>query len=78
MKKYEDLGDYDEDYRIDKIGRAAMDKKARVVFVTDDDPGKADRYIRKLTENFPGIRIISRGSGPVPNCVYVTVGPPSN
>lgn len=81
MTEYHDIADHDEDTRINMIGRVAMEQKKRVAFVTDDtpdDPGKADRYIAKLQERFPGIRIINRGPGPVANAVYVTVGPPVN
>jgi hypothetical protein len=53
-----------------------MREKLVVGFVTDSDHGKADRYIAKLTERFPGIRILWRGNGSVPNTVLVKVGPP--
>lgn len=75
---YKDLGDEAEDERIRQIGECAMREKKTVGFVTDAEQGKADRYIGKLQERFPGIRIISRGAGPVAETVFVTVGPPVN
>lgn len=73
---YADLGDFEEDQRIDAIGHMAMAHGKTVAFVTDADPGKADRYIRKLQERFPGIRVIERFDGPVAGTVSVKVGPP--
>lgn len=78
MTKFVDIADWDEDKRIDIIGHRAMDHLEKVAFVTDDDKGKAERYIRKLEERFPGIRVIERGNGPVEGTVYVKVGPPEN
>lgn len=72
MAKYIDLGDEAEDTRIDAIGKAAMAGHT-VAFVTDSDPGKADRYIRKLITKFPQLRVIDRFDGPVPNTVSVKV-----
>ena len=80
--KFKDIADLSEDERIDQIGRAVMHDRKKVAFVTDlDDDGghsKADRYVEKLTTRFPGIRIVSRGNGPVPDVEYVTVAPPAN
>jgi len=72
------IPDYDEDKRIEMIGHRAMDHKERVGIVTDSEEGKADRYIKKLQERFPGIRILERGNGPVEDSVFVKVGPPEN
>jgi len=78
MTKFVDIADADEDKRIDTIGHRVMVHKETVAFITDDDAGKADRYISKLETKFPGIRVIDRGKGPVPSIVYVKVGPPLN
>lgn len=75
---FKDIADHDEDDRIRQIGEKAMGEKLTVAFVTDDEPGKADRYIRKLQERFPGIRVAGRGKGPVAETVWVKVGPPLN
>ena len=78
--KYADLGDFKENDRIDMIGNAVMkqpasssDKPVIIAFITDNNE-KADRYIKKLQKKFPGIRVIDRFDGPVPNTVRV--GPP--
>ena len=73
---YLDLGDFEEDQRIETIGRTVLEQHKTVAFVTDADPGKADRYIRKLTERFPGLRVLGRFDGPVPDTVTIQVGPP--
>ena len=75
---YKDLADHDEDERIRQIGEKAMKERLVVGFITDDEPDKADRYIRKLQDRFPGIRVIARGKGPVAETVWVKVGPPVN
>lgn len=76
--EYKDLGDEEEDERIRQIGEKTMNEKLIVGFVTDDDKGKADRYIEKLKKRFPGIRVINRGIGPVAGAVWVKMGPPLN
>lgn len=73
---FADIADVDEDKRIDIIGRTVMESQRTVAFVTDSDPGKADRYIKKLQERFPGIVVVERFDGPVANAVTVKVGPP--
>lgn len=78
MTFYADIADYEEDERIGMIGHQVMDHKKTVAFIVDDIKGKAERYIAKLQERFPGIQIIGRGQGPVPETVYVKVGPPTN
>ena len=70
---YKDIADETEDERIRQIGSAAMEGRKQVSFVTDSEPGKADRYIEKLKAGFPGISVVSRGEGPVPDTVYVIV-----
>jgi len=73
---YKDVANLKEDARIEEI--AANVKLGKTVgFVTDADPGKADRYIQKLKVKIPGIVILARGSGPVPKTVMVKVGPPA-
>src|SRR4051794_22600592 len=73
MKGYADLHNLSEDERIDFIGRSVMegpassgDKPVMNAFVVDDH-AKADRYVQKLKQKFPGIRIIDRFDGPVAN-----------
>lgn len=72
--EYMDIADSPEDTRIRLIGEKTMSEKMVVGFVTDDEAGKADRYITKLLERFPGIRVIGRGNGPAEGMVWVKVG----
>ncbi len=72
---YRDIADLEEDDRIDMIGRKVEEQKKTVAFITDSDPGKADRYIRKLLKRFPGIQVLDRIPGPVANTITVKVGP---
>ncbi len=69
---YADMADHDEDVRINVIGKSAMNGR-KVGFIVDDIPGKADRYIRKLTQRFPEIKVTARGKGPVPKTIAVCV-----
>lgn len=50
--------------------------KPLVIGFIVEDHAKADRYVKKLREKFPTIRIIDRFDGPVANTVTVRVGPP--
>jgi hypothetical protein len=79
---YKDLGDSAEDERIRQIGEKAMREKLIVGFIVDSDGEtgfeKAERYIAKLTERFPGIRVTYRGDGPVADTKLVKVAPPLN
>lgn len=78
MKGYTDLASLPEDERIDVIGRSVMEQKLTVAFFVDSDPPeKADRYIQKLVERFPGICIKDKGPGPIPGVLVVKVGPPA-
>ena len=72
MGKFRDLADLPEDERIIMIGEAAMTGKT-VAFVTDSDPGKAERYITKLMTAFPKLEVISKSPGPVPDTITVKV-----
>lgn len=82
MPVFADIADFEEDDRIEMIGKAVMnaprssaDKPILVAFVVEDD-AKADRYIEKLQKRFPGIRVIDRFPGPVPDTVSVRIGGP--
>ncbi len=72
MKQFADLADLPEDKRINAIGNMAM-KGKKVAFVTDADPGKADRYIAKLLARFPLLAVTGRSDGPIPGTVTVSV-----
>ena len=61
---YKDLHSENEDERIRQIGEKCMNEKQVVGFMVDNDlvdMGKADRYIQKLLERYPGIRVQFRG-----------------
>ena len=77
MARYSDLSDLSEDERIKQIGSSVMDvgEYKTVGFVVEDHD-KADRYIGKLKDSFPGINIIGKGPGPIADTVLVKVGPP--
>jgi len=72
---YVDIANMEEDSRIDTIGQTVMKHRKTVAFMTDSDPGKAERYIAKLKAKFPGIRIVDFFNGPVPGAVTVKVAP---
>jgi hypothetical protein len=74
---FADIADHDEDTRIEIIGHAAVDHQQVTGFIVETD-AKADRYVRKLQEKYPLIRIIARSPGPVAGTVLVKVGPPLN
>lgn len=61
-----------EDERIRLIGEKAM-LGGVVAFITDADPGKADRYVSKLLKLFPQLRVVDRFDGPTPGAVTVKV-----
>lgn len=79
MTPYRDIADLSEDDRIQMIGEKTMKAGKVVGFFVDDDslePGKADRYIQKLQERFPGIRVTHRGPGLVAGTTLIKVEPP--
>ena len=83
MQGFTDLGDYEEDQRIEIIGKTVMEaqkpssceKPFMMAFIVENDE-KADRYIEKIKKKFPKIRIIDRLSGPVPNTIAVRIAAP--
>jgi hypothetical protein len=79
---YKDVADYPEDERIRQIGEKCMKEKLVVGFIVDSEGEtgfhKSQRYIAKLTERFPGIRVVFEGRGPVAETVLVKVAPPLN
>lgn len=75
-KAYADLGDLEEDQRIDIIGQTVMRGRLVVGVCVDDVPGKPERYIEKLKKRYPGIRILDQFKGPVKGVVTIRVAPP--
>ncbi len=72
MPPFEDIADLQEDARIDRIA-AEVEKGGTIAFVTDDDPGKLDRYIRKLQLKVRGLEVVDRFDGPVARTVAAKV-----
>lgn len=73
LKGYADVADLEEDKRITLIGETAMKSGGKIAFITDSDPGKADRYIKKLLTRFPQLKVVDRFNGPVANTITVSV-----
>lgn len=80
-----DMYELEEDARIKLIGETVMCKKHDsasaepikiAVMVDHENSTKADRYIQKLKERYPGIRVVSRACGPVPNTETFCLSPP--
>lgn len=76
-----DLASQEENKRIETIGNAVMnapsssaDKPVTAGIIVEDDE-KAERYIKKLKEKFPKIRIIGKTKGPG-SFITIKVGPP--
>lgn len=85
MTKFVDMYELAEDKRIELIGNTVMCKKhdadtnepVKIPVMVDYEEGKkADRYIKKLQDRFPGIRIVGRHLGPVDNVETFYVSPP--
>ena len=81
MKAYADLSSLPEDERITIIGNAVMQGNSVAVPVDEEGPDgfeKADRYVKKLLEQFPLIEFVSKGKGPVKDVVTFTVRKKAN
>lgn len=72
MGSFADLADLPEDDRIKLIGQYVTDNGGRIAVVVDNEPGKADRYIRKITTRFPEVELHHMHAGPVENCTSLT------
>lgn len=74
MTQFVDLYRLSEDERIDVIGRTAREAQNPVGFMVEAKPKvKAERYISKLLERFPDLRVLERAKGPTPGVVTITV-----
>lgn len=71
--KYRDIADVPEDERIAAIGKHAISTDGTTAFITDDEPGKPERYIAKLLNLFPELEVVRQGKGPVEGVVSVIV-----
>lgn len=75
MKKpvFADLYKLNEDDRIKVIAHHVITHKSKVGFVTDDEPDKPQRYIRKLEALHPGLFNFETHPGPTPGAVSIIV-----
>lgn len=73
MPPFFDAHNLPEDTRIELIGQTVMKLGAgRTTGVcVDDEPGKPERYVKKLTEKFPAVKVLSQSPGPVPGVVTI-------
>jgi hypothetical protein len=71
-----DLHKIDEDQRIDMIGHQAIDHGRVVGFIVELEDAKGDRYIAKLKQKFPAIKIIDRSKMTM-STELIRVGPAS-
>ena len=76
MIGFADLHKLPEDDRIRVIGDWVLANRKVALVPTDDEPGKAERYQRKLRERYPWLVIGAIMPGPVDGCVSFRVGPP--
>lgn len=74
-KGYADLHNLPEDDRIEVIGKCVMENRQVVAFFVDNIPGKAERYIRKLIDKFPGIVIMDRIKEATAGAEMIKIGP---
>ncbi len=68
MGKYQDLGDLEEDKRIEEIVRRLTGsfRGKRIAICVDYEGGtKGDRYIKKIKRLCPGVVVLNRHKGPV-------------
>lgn len=83
MGKFLDVGGptgLPEDDRIDLIVEylKKLGVGRTVAVLVDDEPGKADRYIKKIKEKYSRAEVKSQGYGPTPGCYTVIIWvPPS-
>jgi hypothetical protein len=70
---YSDLADLQEDDRIRVIGNRVMQLDITASVVTDDTPGKIERYMQKIAVWFPLTEVVEQGTGPTDHAVYFKV-----
>lgn len=72
--KFADLHRLQEDDRIREIGEKAAAGNLVGVLV-DDQEKKIARYIKKVTERYPTVKLIDRQPGPTRGIVTLRFGP---
>lgn len=69
--------DREEDEQVTRIAQAVAASPSQAIgFAVESDDllkGKADRYLRKLRQRLPSLKVVSKEEGPVPQSVMVRV-----
>jgi hypothetical protein len=75
MGKYIPAERLPEDKRITLIGNAVMELAVgrKAAFCVDDEPGKPERYIRKLLSRYPDLEVKEEFRGPTEGVYTVVV-----
>ena len=73
LRGFADLADMPEDERITAIAHYVRDHGVTAAVCVDDEPGKPERYARKLIAQ--GCRVVEQTKGPVPGVVTLKVEP---
>lgn len=73
---YADLHTVPEDDRITTMANHVRQTGQTCLVVTDADPGKAERYVRKFKQHHPDVAVVSEiMDGPTPGCRCFRIGP---
>jgi hypothetical protein len=75
MATFVDLYDQAEDQRIETIGKLIMSRRSLCGVCVDDEPGKPERYVKKVLERFPAIELVDQSKGPVEGVVTLRFRP---
>lgn len=70
-----DMHRLSEDQRIEMIGHTVTEHGKTVGVCVDDEPGKPERYVRKMQRRFPTVVLLDRIKGPVKGVVTLKFGP---
>lgn len=73
-----DMHRFKEDDRIRAIGNYCMDTGDKAGIIVENEPGKRERYIKKLTEWFPMVEVADLHDGPTEGTVMFTARRKSN
>lgn len=71
---FQDMAHVEEDQRIQMIGEMVIREGKTVGVLVDDIPAKVERYLRKIKERFPQIKVEYQGKGPTPGVVTIRLG----
>lgn len=70
-----DLADQAEDQRIAIIGDMVTRLGKIAAVVVADEPGKAERYVRKVTKRYPAAVVLKQIAGPIKGMITIKFGP---